>query len=211
MSPFEVFLLIIAAILLVVAGVFAALSANQISKIDGYSTTPSLVAAQSWMIWSTVAAWVGVVFLILLLIIFFLVKSADDRAGVDFSSSGWVRFLIFIVFAFLLTSAIFASIGLAGLSKATSGSTDVNAKSSFTNGLIATIVAYIGAVLALIAFFISFGNSGTATAQQQQQQQQKGGTTFIQQPSSSAEAAEGGEAAEGAEIAEAAEFAPLLV
>ena len=214
MSPFEVFLLIIAAILLIVAGVFSALAANQISQISTYSGNLTLKNAQSWMIWSTVAAWVGVVFLILLLIIYLLVRSADDKAGVDFSSSGWVRFFIFIVFAFLLTSAIFATIGLVALNS-DSGSSSGIGKTAYTNGLIATIVAYTGAVLALIAFFISFSNPGTA---QTTTKTTNGQTTVVQkapaqqaQSGEAGEAAEAGEAGEAGELAEAAEVAPLLV
>lgn len=210
MTPFEVFLLIVAAILLIVAGVFSALSANQISQIPGYTNDLTLRTAQSWMIWSTVAAWVGVVFLILLLIIYFLVRSADERAGLDFSSSGWVRFFIFIIFAFLLTSAIFATLGVVALNSSSIYQSNIaTSKSSFNNGIIALVVGYIGAVLALIAFFISFGNSGAQQATQQQNQQaQKGGQPVIVQqaaPSAAPEAAEAGE------LAEAAEIAPLLV
>lgn len=208
MSPWEILLLIIAAILLVVAGVFSALSANQIAKIPGYTNDLNLRTAQSWLIWSTVAAWVGVVFLIMLLIIYFLVRSADERAGMDFSSSGWVRFFLFIIFAFLLTSAVFATLGAVQLNS----SANTQSSTAKDNAIIALSVGYIGAVLALIAFFISFGNSGTAQTQQQIVQTPSGQRVVVQrQPAVSPGEAEAAEGAEASELAEAAEVAPLLV
>lgn len=161
MSIFELFLLVIAMLLLIISAVFSVLAASNIAKIDGYQNDPNLDRAHKWLTWASVISWIGIGILILLIIVYIYQNSESTGKGSSLSSNWAVRIFLFLILIILIVSGVLAANAAIDIQ---SSSNVVAARNSGAqkDAIISTILSLAGGGLVLMAFVYSLFNSGSA-------------------------------------------------
>jgi MFS family permease len=166
MTFVEFILFIIGMIILVVAGIFAALAAGQVNKIDGHETQSKLRTAKSWSIWSAVVAFIGVAMVMILLAIYIYQHTQGEHHRKNLSANGIFRFVIIVSAITATVAGLFAVISALDMHNTEDDDLAQSAKDNggHRNAVIAAVLSFVAAGFFVAAFIIALFNKGDAVA-----------------------------------------------
>ena len=175
-SVTEIILLIISAFILIFVAVLVSRGAYDVGSLSDYSTNKDLQSARSWLIGATVAAWIGVVLVIILIIaaVYRYSQNSDETSG-----GTWVKVLLVIVLIDLILIGILAAVSASYLNTAKDSSSAATLDTAIfgtqgTGSALSDIIFYteaaaalaiIGAVIVLIGLIVVWYSSRSSTTE----------------------------------------------
>lgn len=157
MSVFELVLLVIAGLLLIMAAMLSVFAASELTKTSGYKNDAKLKSSHKWLTWSSVVAWVGIVILLIMLIVY--IDQASKAQSGDMSSTWGVRLFLFFTLAILIAAGVMAALGAIDIQNSKNVA-EVKKTGAQNNAIAATVLMLAGAGLIIIAFIASLFNKG---------------------------------------------------
>lgn len=106
MKTFDIIVLIVAFLLLALAGGFAAKAASDVKGVTGYSNDSRLTSARTFLIWSAVIAYVGVFLLLVMIVLYFIYGNRADQRTQKFSLIALMAF----AFICIMISGVLAAV-----------------------------------------------------------------------------------------------------
>ena len=132
-------------------------AASELTKTSGYKNDPKLKSAHKWLTWSSVVAWVGIVILLIMLIIY--IDQASKAQSGDMSHTWGVRLFLFFTLAILIAAGVMAAMGAVDIQNS-KNTAEVKKTGAQNNAIAATVLMLAGAGLIIIAFIASLFNKG---------------------------------------------------
>lgn len=150
----EIIFLVVAVILLAVAGGFITHTAATLTGLAGYDANKDLQTAHKYSSWAAVVTWITIALIIVggVLMIFFFPEEAEAEAvsGLSFGKI-LVYLFIFLAVVGIFVVGILSAIAASDISK--SGVQDN--KLTYRNSIIATVLAILGGVTLIIIAFVA--------------------------------------------------------
>lgn len=150
----EIIFLVVAVILLAVAGGFITHTAATLTGLAGYNANKDLQTAHKYSSWAAVVTWITIALIIVggVLMIFFFPEEAEAEAvsGLSFGKI-LVYLFIFLAVVGIFVVGILSAIAASDISK--SGVQDN--KLTYRNSIIATVLAILGGVTLIIIAFVA--------------------------------------------------------
>lgn len=151
----EIIFLVVAVILLAIAGGFITHTAATLTGLEGYSNNKDLQNAHKYSSWAAVVTWITIALIIVggVLMIFFFPEETEAEAVSGFSFGKiFVYLFIFLAVVGIFVVGILSAITASDISK--SGVSDN--KLTYRNSIIATVLAILGGVILIIIAGIAF-------------------------------------------------------
>jgi amino acid transporter len=189
MSLLELFFLVIAGILLIIAAVFAVLGAVEITRVRDYKSDSNLDRAHKWLTWASVVGWIGVFIILLLIILYIYYSAGSTSSGESYSYSFEVRFFLFLTWGTLIACGSLAALGAVDIQNS-SKVVEARQKGAQKSAIIATVLALAGGGLIFIAFFVALFRNPSGKKEESSENR----TTIVPPTTSSGVTEEAGEA-----------------
>ena len=153
MKTFDIIVLVVAFLLLAIAGGFAAKSASSIKNVTGYSTDPRMQKARSALIWSAIISFVAVFLMLVMVVLFFIYGDRADQR----TQKLLIGALMVFSFIMIFVSGVLSAIGATNIHASGLYSGAGSANSAYQTAIGSTVILFLGAgLLILIYMFVFF-------------------------------------------------------
>ena len=153
MRTFDIIILVVALILLAIAGGFAAKAASDIKRVTGYANDSRLTSARTFLIWAAVVAFIAVFLILVMVVLYFIYGNRADLRTQKFTL---IALMIF-TFVMIMISGVLAAIAAtrmrgSGLYRGSSA-----ASAAYNWAVAAAVLLLVGVgLLFLIYMFVFF-------------------------------------------------------
>ncbi len=153
MKTFDIIVLVVAFLLLAIAGGFAAKSASNIKNVTGSANDPRMLKARSYLIWSAIISFVGVFLMLVMVVLYFVYGDKADQRTQKFMIGALMVFSFILIFV----SGILSALGATNIHASGLYSGVGSANSAYQAAIGSAVILLLGVcILILIYMFVFF-------------------------------------------------------